>query len=66
MGSKESIALEDDLDLNADLDNELDNELDGADLDANDLGESIRNRCTSIQFKTCTNDIFCYGKPKPN
>ena len=37
MGSKESIALEDDLDLNADLDNELDNELDGADLDANDL-----------------------------
>ena len=36
MGSKESIALEDDLDLNADLDNESD----GADLDADDLGES--------------------------
>ncbi len=35
MGSKESIALEDDLDLNADLDDELD----GADLDADDLGE---------------------------
>ena len=35
MGSKESIALEDELDLNADLDDELD----GADLDADDLDE---------------------------
>ena len=37
MGSKESIALEDELDLNADLD--LDDELDGADLDTDDLDE---------------------------
>ena len=36
MGSKESVELEDELDLNADLD--LDDELDGADLDA-DLDE---------------------------
>ena len=38
MGSKESIALEDELDLNADLD--LDDELDGAGLDADDLDVS--------------------------